>query len=74
MNRRLMFLLEQTFFGLTDEYMEDIYEQFFILKHYGGWSMFEMYNLPVGLREWFLKRTLEEYEKEKKAMEKSQRN
>ena len=66
--------MEQTFFGLTDEYMEDIYEQFFILKHYGGWSMFEMYNLPVGLREWFLKRTLEEYEKEKKAMEKSQRN
>lgn len=44
--------------------MENVYEAFFILKHYGGWSLFEMYNLPIGLREWFVQRTLEEYKKE----------
>jgi len=53
--------------------MENVYEQFFTLKHYGGWSLFELYNLPIGLRTWFLKRTIEEYEKEKEEMEKAQR-
>ena len=48
--------------------MEQVYESFFILKHYGGWSMSEMYNLPVGLRSWFLDRTIKEYEKEAEAV------
>ena len=65
--------MERTFFGLTDEYMENVYEQFFILKHYGGWSLFELYNLPIGLRKWFLQRTTDEYEKEREQMEKAQR-
>jgi hypothetical protein len=43
-----------------------VYEQFFILKHYGGWSLFELYNLPIALREWWLKRTIKEYEEESK--------
>jgi hypothetical protein len=63
----------RTFFGLNDEYIEQVYEQFFILKHHGGWSLFELYNLPVGLRNWFFQRLLDEYEKEKKASEKSRR-
>tara|TARA_B100001248_G_C27286070_1_gene410153 strand:- start:464 stop:628 length:165 start_codon:yes stop_codon:yes gene_type:complete len=54
--------------------MENVYEIFFILKHYGGWSLTEMYSLPIGLRTWWLNRTLKEYEKEaeetKKAMRK----
>ena len=49
----------RTFFGLNDEYIEQVYEQFFILKHHGGWSLFE--------------RLLDEYEKEKKASEKARR-
>tara|TARA_R100001510_G_C7524356_1_gene118502 strand:+ start:385 stop:546 length:162 start_codon:yes stop_codon:yes gene_type:complete len=53
--------------------MESVYESFFILKHYGGWSLFELYNLPVGLRKWFLERTLEEYKKESEAAKKSKR-
>ena len=53
-----------TFFGLNDEYIEQVYESFFILKHYGGWSLSEMYSLPIGLRNWWLKRTIKEYEKE----------
>ncbi len=61
-----------TFFGLTDDYMEHIYEQFFTLKHYGGWSLTEMYNLPIGLRKWFVQRTIQEYEKEAEEMKKAQ--
>ena len=73
MKRRWWFLLELTFFGLTDEYSEQLYEQFFTLKHYGGWSMFELYNLPVALRNWWLKRTIKEYEEEAKKMKNSSR-
>ena len=62
-----------TFFGLTDEYTEQIYEQFFILKHHGGWSLYELYNLPVGLRNWFFNRMIQEFEKERKETEKASR-
>jgi len=51
--------------------MKGVYEQFFILKYYGGWSFIEAYNLPVGLRIWFLERLIKQKEDEKKAMEKS---
>ena len=61
----------RTFFGLTDEYMENIYEQFFFLKYSGGWSFSEAYNLPVGLRQWFVERLLQQLEAEKEAIEKS---
>jgi len=71
MNRNWRCPLGRTFFGLTDEYSEQVYEVFFTLKHYGGWSLYELYNLPVGLRRWWLERTLKEYEKEKEQMEKS---
>ena len=50
--------------------MESVYESFFTLKHYGGWSLSELYNLPIGLRDWWLKRTIEEYKKESDAMKK----
>jgi hypothetical protein len=59
----------RTFFGLTDEYMESVYEQFFFLKYSGGWSFSEAYNLPTGLRDWFTKRLLKQLEAEKEAIE-----
>ena len=46
---------------------------FFILKHYGGWSLFELYNLPIGLRNWFIERLAKQFEQEKEAVEKSTR-
>jgi len=49
--------------------MENVYEQFFFLKYSGGWSFSEAYNLPVGLRTWFVKRLLKQMEDEKEAME-----
>ena len=71
MNKRLRCLSGQTFFGLTDKYIEHVYEQFFILKHHGGWSFIEAYNLPVGLRTWWLKRLERQFKDEKQAMDKA---
>ena len=65
--------LPRTFFGLNSKYMESVYEQFFILKHHGGWSLTEAYSLPVGLRVWFLKRLQKHFEDEQKQMEEAKR-
>ena len=64
----------RTFFGLTPKYMETVYEQFFLLKHHGNWSFMEVYNLPVGLRNWFLKRLEKQFKMEKEAMEKAKKS
>jgi len=49
--------------------MENIYEQFFFLKYSGGWSFSEAYNLPIGLRKWFVNRLIKQLEAEKEAIE-----
>ena len=67
----LMSRLPQTFFGLSDKYARAVYEEFFILKHHGGWSFIEMYNLPIGLRKWWLERLAKQFEEERKQIEKS---
>lgn len=69
MSKKWRCRFRRTFFGLTDEYMENIYEQFFFLKYSGGWSFSEAYNLPVGLRKWFVERLLKQLEDEKEAIE-----
>ena len=61
----------RTFFGLTPDYMESVYEQFFFLKYSGGWSFSEAYNLPIGLREWFTKRLIKQLEIEREAVKSS---
>ena len=63
----------RSFFGLNEEYMESVYEQFFVLKYHGGWSFTEAYNLPIGLRNWFVERLAKQFEDEKKQAEDSQR-
>ena len=65
----MSFPLQQTFFGLNLEYMENVYEQFFVLKYHGGWSFTEAYSLPIKLREWFLKRLIEQKREEQEAVE-----
>jgi|TARA_R110000824_G_scaffold93147_1_gene225490 hypothetical protein len=49
--------------------MENVYEQFFFLKYSGGWSLAEAYNLPIGLRKWFVERLVKQLEAEKEAIE-----
>jgi len=70
----LIFHSQPTFFGLTDKYVEYVYEQFFYLKQYGGWSFIEAYNLPIQLREWWVTRIGKEFQKEKEEYEKAQRS
>ncbi len=64
------FRLQRSFFGLDEKYMESVYQQFFDLKYYGGWSFIEAYNLPVGLRLWFLEKLVSQLEKEAEAWKK----
>ena len=63
----------RTFFGLSEDYSENVYEQFFFLKYHGGWSFTEVYNLPIGLRSWFVQRLVKQFEDEKKQMDKAKR-
>ena len=34
------------------------------MKYYGGWSFTELYNLPIGLRNWFADRLLKQLKEE----------
>jgi len=71
MSKKWRFRFQRISFGLTEEYMENIYEQFFFLKYSGGWSFSEAYNLPVGLRRWFVERLLRQLEMEQEAIQKA---
>jgi hypothetical protein len=51
--------------------MENVYEAFFFLKYSGGWSFSEAYNLPVGLRKWFVERLVRQLEEEAAAMKRA---
>ena len=53
--------------------MQNIYEQFFFLKYSGGWSFSEAYNLPIGLRKWFVERLIKQLQDEKEAIEQASR-
>ena len=63
------FRLLRSFFGLDEDYMESVYEQFFVLKYHGGWGFLEAYNLPVGLRLWFLEKLKQQFDLEREAIE-----
>jgi hypothetical protein len=65
----LIFPFQPSFFGLTDKYTESVYEQFFVLKYHGGWSLIEAYSLPIQLREWFVKRLAKQLTDEKEHMD-----
>ena len=61
------------FFGLDHNYQKSIYEQAFALKYHGNWSFIEVYNLPVGLRDWFVQRLKDQLEHERDEIEKAQK-
>jgi hypothetical protein len=63
----------RAFFGLNSNYMEDVYEQFFFMKYTGNWSLAELYSLPIGLRRWFVQRTIKQKESEQEEIEKHQK-
>jgi hypothetical protein len=61
-------------FGLSDKYIESVYEELFLMKYHGGWSFFEAYSLPVQIRRWFLNRLVKQFEQEKKQTDEASRN
>ncbi len=63
----------RSFFGLNSEYIQNTYEQFFYMKYYSGWGLYELYHLPIGLRKFFIQKFIENKEREKEAYEKSSR-
>ena len=69
MSKIWRFRFQRISFGLTEEYMENVYEQFFFMQYKGGWSFIEAYNLPVGLRGWFVSKLIEQLISEKEALE-----
>ena len=59
----------RAYFGLSDRYVESSYEIMFLMKYHGGFSITEYYNLPIGLRDWFVKKLRDQKELEKDAIE-----
>jgi hypothetical protein len=49
--------------------MQGVYEQFFALMYHANWDFQQAYNLPVGLRDWFVNRLIKQKEDEQKAIE-----
>ena len=41
------------------------------MKYSGGWSFSEAYNLPVGLRKWFVERLVAQLKAESEAIQKA---
>ena len=37
------------------------------MKYHSNWTLFELYNLPVGLRKWFFERLVKQKEEEAEA-------
>jgi hypothetical protein len=48
-----------------------MYEVFFFMKYHGGWSFTEAYNLPVGLRNWFVERLQKQLKDESDSMKRA---
>jgi hypothetical protein len=45
----------------------------FALKYHGGFSLYESYSIPVGLRKWFIQRLIKQKEDESNAVERAKR-
>ena len=61
-------LLRATFFGLTSDYMTDIYRIIFDMKMHGNWQFQEIYSLPIKLRNWYFEKLHKHFEERNKAM------
>tara|TARA_B100000287_G_scaffold435112_1_gene501876 strand:- start:4730 stop:4891 length:162 start_codon:yes stop_codon:yes gene_type:complete len=51
--------------------METVYEEFFILQYHGIFSFLEAYNLPIGLRRWYIGKLKHQFELEADAVNNS---
>jgi len=51
--------------------MDGVYETLFMLKMHGKWSFFEIYALPIRLRDWFVERLTKHFDEINKASQKN---
>lgn len=56
------------FFGLSEEYMETVYEEIFLMQYYGIFAFSEAYCLPIGLRSWYLNKLKKQFDLEAEAI------
>ena len=72
-NRRLQWKSLLSFFGLQPKHKKDIHEEIFQLIYYhkGGFTFDEVYNLPIYLRKFYLKRLEKQYQDENKEIDKA---
>ncbi len=61
--RRLIFLWDLAFFGLTPNDYDIFLEPSFLLMYYGGFTFTEVYNMSIVWRRWFTKRINQEIAK-----------
>lgn len=68
--------LGQTFFGLTSENKIQIHKMLFTLAYYsnGAFNFDQVYNMPVYLRNFYMKQLEETKEKEAEAIKSTQRS
>ena len=54
-------------FGLNYDFLKNVtYEEIFFLQHHGKFSVTEAYSLPIGLRKWYVERTVQHFEDKSK--------
>ena len=64
-----------TFFGLTQNYRVHLHDQVFDLVYHGkGFSYHEVYNMPIYLRHFYVRKIQHIYSEQKKVHEKSMRD
>ena len=61
------------FFGLTPDHMLHVHEQMFYLIQHGNWNYFDVYDLPIKIRMWFVDRLSDHFEEQNKAQEEAAR-
>lgn len=74
MNKYWRYRLPLNFFGLNSDYIQNVYEEIFFLKHHGGWSFIEVYNLPIQIRRWFIERTHKQFKDEADQIKKNNKS
>ena len=60
------------FFGLANDHMMHVHEQIFYLVHHGNWNYFDVYDLPIKIRSWFVQRLSKHFTDKNEQMKKLQ--
>ena len=55
-----------TFFGLTSEYTNQLYEQMFLVVMQTNFTFTELYGFTVSLRNWIINRTVKYFKESNK--------